>query len=262
VTLSVPTLLLPVALGVFAWSAAPGAPGAPTDQDTSEADAAWAAQRDAVAAAGAAATPVMLHNLALEAVGRGALREAETQAQRALTAGGDGFAHHAEAILGMVAFERSRQAEAQATGPEAEPFAFDAAIAYARSARDRWVRAVVGRRLHDDADWPRMRRNVERAMAHIERLTALRDANRKDPLSEAADPTINPKLVPQDAATPPDPDTPQPRPERPDGQDDPDQLQPEQVLAYLRLLDQKQQDKRALRTERRQQQSSAVERDW
>src|SRR5262245_18625738 len=114
---------------------------------------------------GAAAPPELLHDLALARLATGDLRGAEIAAEKASATGPAGFAALRDFVLGSAAFVRCARAEAQASGPEAEPFAFEVAIGYAMAAQSAWQRAAASR-----DDWPEARRNVERAQQKIAEL--------------------------------------------------------------------------------------------
>ena len=127
--------------------------------------------RLAAQAAGDAASPELLFDLALASLASGELRQAEIAAEKAAVRGGGTFVPLRDFVLGSAAFARCARAEAQASGPEAEPFAFDIAIGYAIAAQSAWQRAAASR-----DDWPEARRNVERAQA---KLAELRDKKRE-----------------------------------------------------------------------------------
>ncbi|MFG0319490.1 MAG: VWA domain-containing protein, partial [Planctomycetota bacterium JB042] len=93
----------------------------------------------AVAAAGDEAPAELLWNEALAALAAGRPREAEIAAEVAAVRGGTSFGPRRDFVLGSAAWARAARAEAQASGPEAEPFAFDLAIAQVDAARDAWA---------------------------------------------------------------------------------------------------------------------------
>ena len=127
-----------------------------------EAHRAYAAAADA---AGAGASPEILYDRALAALRHGDLADADRSAAEAATRGGPEFAALRDFVRGNVAFARCLTAGLQASAPEAEPFAFDVAIAYGETARAAWQSAAASR-----ADWPEASRNVERALVGLESL--------------------------------------------------------------------------------------------
>ncbi|MEZ5966859.1 MAG: hypothetical protein R3F56_23670 [Planctomycetota bacterium] len=162
-----------------------------------------AAEQDA----GDAASPVLLYDLALAALRVGDLSKAEAAAEKAAERGGDDFAPRRDFVRGSVAYARAQSAGAQADGVEAEPFAFEAAIALARRAAQQWQHAACSKR----ADWPQARRNVERALQlvdDLERRKAAAEAKRKRQEPDQA----KPKPVPPPDAKPPDAKDVPPRP--------------------------------------------------
>jgi len=151
-------------------------------------------------------------------------------------------------LRGNIAFARCALAARQAALPEAEPFAYDVAINYCKSARDFWQRAAMSR-----PDWPAARRNVERALLALDELR-----RRKDEADQERRRERDPKPRPDPKPKPP-----------PDGKTDEDptltpqlnELSPAEVLRLLETLARKEEEKRALRRARRKR-SFGVERDW
>ena len=117
------------------------------------------------------APAAVFHGQALSALRTGALVEAELAVEKLVARGGLDFAPERDFVLGVTAFVRCERAEAQASGPEAEPFAFDVAIAHAEAAQAAWQRAAIAR-----GDWPEARRNLVRAMNKLDELRKKRQA--------------------------------------------------------------------------------------
>ncbi|MBI5852194.1 MAG: hypothetical protein HZB39_14365 [Planctomycetes bacterium] len=109
--------------------------------------------------------PELLWVDALATLEKGSLIDAEVALEKAVARGGPAWRPLRDFIAGNAAFARCMRAEAQARGPEAEPFAFDVAIAHAEAAREQWSRASASR-----DDWPEARRNLERVAAKLEGL--------------------------------------------------------------------------------------------
>lgn len=194
-----------------------------------EAVAAFAA---AELAAGADAPPELLHDRALAALRVGDWTQAEAASRRAAERGGVEFATLHAFVRGNVAFARAQVAAEQATAVEAEPFAFEAAIALARTAAASWQEAALLRA----ADWPQARRNVERALvllADLQRKKAEAEEKRKRTEPDKA----QPKLVPPPPQEPPEAE--QPPAVR--------ELDPEEVRRLLDRLAAKEKEKQMLR---------------
>ena len=85
---------------------------------------------EAEKALGDRASAALLHNKALAALRAGKLTDAEASAERAAAAGGPELLPFRDFLHGNTAFARCEHAELQASQPEAEPFAYDLAIAY------------------------------------------------------------------------------------------------------------------------------------
>ncbi|MCC6671832.1 MAG: hypothetical protein IT458_12290 [Planctomycetes bacterium] len=214
----------------------------------------------AVRAAGEDAAAELLHNQALAALRAGAPREAELAAERAAARGGPEFAGLREFVRGNAAFARCLVAAAQAASVEAEPFAFDVAIAHAEAARAAWQRALLQR-----GEWPEARRNVERAQRKLTELReakAAADRRRREEARKAGEP--EPKPLPVQ----PDPSEPAPEPEGPKEETETEvqpqlqELRREEVRRLLDTLAAKEQEKRALRRREQQTQRVPVEKDW
>ena len=188
-------------------------------------------------------SPEVLVNRTLAALGAGDLPDAASSAER--VAGGDGpeLARVGDFLLGNVAYARCEIAEKQAATPEAEPFAYDIAIEYGKTARDSWKRAVASRE-----DWPEARRNVERALLRLRSLET-----QKAEKEQARKPI--PKPMPRIILRPPEDDDPDPEAQL-------TELRPEQVLALLEKLGEKEKEKRELRRSHRGERMAKVEKDW
>jgi len=201
----------------------------------------------AAAAAGDDAPAELLYDESLAALRAGDFTRAESSADAAAKRGGAEFAALRDFVRGSTAFARSELSERQADRPEAEPFAFDVAIAQATAARDAWARAAVAR-----DDWPAARRNVERALLAVERLKekkARAERARKRAEAPTPLPLPAPKVAPKDA------------------KDAPAELQlaeltAEEVRRLFEVLAAKEKEKLTVRRARRDAQSADVEKDW
>jgi hypothetical protein len=195
---------------------------------------------------GEEATAIRQYNEALEAYAAGELRHAYASAEKAARLGGAETAGYADFLRGNVKFAECALAEEQAGTAEAEPFALEVALAYARSARDLWQSAAMSR-----PDWPAARRNVERALLKIRELT-----DRKEEAKSRKERRPDPK--------------PAPKPEPLDPGLDPDQppeallteLSAEEIRRLFERLARKEQEKVDLRRATRRERMSEVERDW
>lgn len=212
----------------------------------------------AEAAAGPGAPPSLSYDRALAALRAGELSDAESAAKRAAAGDDAEIAALAEFVRGNVAFERAVTAALQADAPEAEPFAWDVALAHAAAARTAWRRAATaGRRPGDGGDDAAARRNVERADLLAEELRAKKaaaEARRKKPQGPG------PKDAPRPA-----PDERPPTTEDPPGTDAPAsvaELPASEVLRILDRLEVKERERRALRAAERRARNGDVERDW
>jgi len=192
----------------------------------------------------------LLYNRALAAYQKEDWRSAEETAASAAARGDQTVTGHCDFLLGNVAFRRCELAERQASTPEAEPFAFDVAIRACDRAREAWERAAMGR-----DDWPAARRNVERALSKRDDLTRKKaEAERRR--NRPPRPKPKPKPEPGAGEDRPEPDSP-PR-EEPAFEE----LARDEVLRLIEKLQRKEEEKRAVRTERRRAESFGVERDW
>ncbi len=201
------------------------------------------------------APAAVFHGQALSALRTGALVEAELAVEKLVARGGLDFAPERDFVLGVTAFVRCERAEAQASGPEAEPFAFDVAIAHAEAAQAAWQRAAIAR-----GDWPEARRNLVRAMNKLDELRKKRQAaierKRKDQRPDSK-PKPSEEEAPRDSDGQPKEIEPAPR------------LEPQavelargQIDGLLRRLDEKEREKGALRRSQRTALQSGVEKDW
>lgn len=201
-------------------------------------------------AAGDRATAAAFFDESLAALRAGRLTDAEAAAERAAARGGPAAYPMRDFLLGNAAFARTARAESQASGPEAEPFAFDVAIAHVDLALAAWVRAATSRR-----DWPEARRNVERALMKRAELVASRDEARRR-ADEA-------RRKERDAPRPNEPTASDRTDERaptaaPQGFDE----GPELERRLFELLARKEREKLAGRAATRAAESTAVEREW
>ncbi len=202
-------------------------------------------------AAGDAASAELLVDLSLAALRAGDVDAAARAADRAAARGGPRFEEIAAFLRGNVSFARAERAAAIANQPEAEPFAFDSALAHARAAEDSWRRAALSR-----GDWPEAVRNVERARAQvaaIERAKAeaekKRAANRKTREAQP-DPKRKPASAPNTT-----PETVKPAQQADDDGGD-------VLRRVLARLDRNERAKRELRKAERRVHAAEVERDW
>jgi len=221
---------------------------------------AYVAFAEAERAAGEKAPAVLLYDKALAALRTGRLSEAEAAARRAAVKDEDGFGALADFLVGNAAFARCELAQAQATGPEAEPFAFDVAIGYADSARAAWQLAATSR-----SDWPAARRNVERALIKERELRRQKtEAGSKKPKTR---PDPKPRPRPANGGSDPSKDE-DPTGKGADEEPDPGatatevELTREQVLGLLEVLAAKEKEKRDVRVKVRRNQPADVEKDW
>lgn len=235
-----------VGLVLWLWGAGAFAVGVRAFDDGRFADA-LAAFAEAEAAPFGSESPAVHFNQALAALQADAVTEAEIAAERfALCAGPDGYALR-DFLLGSAAFARCLSAERQASGAEAEPFAFDLAIGAAQRAAQAWQSAAMR---HND--WPAARRNVERALLKLADLT-----RRRQQAAQQQRKQRDPRA-----------DEPPPPPPEVDVQPGPSRAAQSPLVAddvVQRLLDRlaiKEREKRELRHARRQVAGSEVEQDW
>ncbi|MBU0756109.1 MAG: hypothetical protein KJ645_13280 [Planctomycetes bacterium] len=202
-------------------------------------------------AKGPRAPAELLYDQAMALFRAGDLVKAEYTAEKALVRGGETFEGMRDFLFGNTAFKRCETAEARASGPEAEPFAFEEAILHAESARDAWIDAALSR-----PDWPEAARNVERALLKLEQLkikqAAAKRQNKKTPdqkMNEA------PPCLPPPGATDP-------------GEEEVkvkavmDELPAEGVQRLLEKLAEKEKEKMAVRKARQARQQAEVEKNW
>ena len=200
-----------------------------------------------IADAGERPDPAMLFNLALAALHAGDLRTAEATARRLGEQGGEPALTKAAFLLGNVAWAQCELATAQASGPEAEPFALDVAIRRARAAAAAFARAALG-----SEDWPAARRNAERAQLRLHELQRQKAGQKTDVKKEADQAKPQVVATPQDAQ--PTDLTPPPTRER--------ELTADELQRLFDQLAKKDQQKRAARTERQRATQAPGERDW
>ncbi len=207
---------------------------------------ALAAFTEAAGAAGQDVSAELLHDQALAALCAGRFSEAEAAAEQAAARGGPPFAALRDFLVGNVAFARCELAAAQASGPEAEPFAFDVALGQARRARSAWQRAAMSR-----SDWPAARRNVERALRRLEELEQARDEARR-------------RAEEEKKKERPEPEAPPPATEEEERAIEAQlaELTGEELRRLFERLAAKEREKRELRRSQRERRSSEVEKDW
>ena len=206
---------------------------------------------DAETSAGSSAAPELLHNAALAALGAGELVKAEYLAEKAVARGGRAFIGIRDFLHGSAAFKRCETAEARASGPEAEPFAYEEAIAFAESALANWQRAAMSR-----PDWPEARRNAERALLKLEELKDRKEAaeqesrKTKDRKDREVQPELNPLSDPERRA------------QEVKAEPRLDELSSDLVQGLLEKLEAKEEEKREQRRARQVLQRAGMERDW
>ena len=203
--------------------------------------------------AGNGASPELLHNRAMAALCAGELIEAEFSAEKAAVRGGPEFAALRDFLLGNTAFARCGKAETEAGMLEADPFAFDTAIAHAEIAGRCWQRAASSR-----SDWPAARRNVERALLKLKALKKKKEAAKQQ----------KKKIKDKKNMNQPDPLLQSQRP-KPEDQEQESrvkpllhELPPELVRRLLDKLNEKEKEKLALRKAQQRLQRAEVEKDW
>ncbi len=244
--------------------------------------AAFTALTDAVESAGGGASCELQYDLALAALAVGESDVARTaiDAARVLAEGDEHLAPLVDFLAGNVAYALCDMRAKEAASPEAEPFAYDTAIARAEEARDLWAAAAMARDLKQREDWPQARRNIERALRRIEELVALKAAAEEAKKKSA--PGGPPRIRPRPAPTPKieprveptagtDPSAPPPPP-KPTGEGDeepaPDlaaqltELDPAAVSRLLETLAAKERERRAAREERQRRERVPGSRDW
>ncbi len=187
--------------------------------------------------------------LALVERDAGQLDRAEAAAERAAAWGGETLWPLRDEILGLCAWSRSLAAERLALRPEAGAPAWDAAILFARSARDHWKRAAMARHLS-----VRALRNAERAWVRMnvlsEKKAALarkkragherpRGASPRDPGAKGIQ--RNRSVTARQAVT---------------------RLSAEQLSGLRRILRRKDAEKKAAREALRRASRRRVEKDW
>jgi len=218
--------------------------------DAGRAGDALSAWNAAAAEAGDAASPELLYDLALAALRTGDFALAATSADAAARRGGEAFGPLRDAVHGSVAFARSEAMEVEAGKPGAPPTTMDKAIALAEDALAAWRAAAASR-----ADWPPVRRNVERALLRLERLRERRaEAQRR--LAPPPPPTPPPSPTPPPAI--PDEQPPPPKTPDPASKD----LAPAEVLRLLEVLGEKERQKGLVRRAHRNAPGGDVEKDW
>ena len=197
--------------------------------------------------------PEVLWTEALAALQKGPVIDAEVALEKAVARGGPAWRPLRDFVAGNAAFERCTRAEAQARGPEAEPFAFDVAIAHAEAAIGHWRTALASR-----DDWPQARRNLERAFVKLEELRRERqsavDKQRRQRMADSPQPATGETEEPAGG-------------ERTQEAADPlaaqaVDLASTQVDELLRRLARIEDEKRALRRSTRAAASRNVEKDW
>ncbi len=211
---------------------------------------ALAAFTEAETAAGAGASSALLYDKALSALRIEDFALAESSAEKAAARGGSEFEALRDFLRGNVAFLRCEQAAAQASGPEAEPFAFEVALALAETARRSWQLAATSR-----PDWPAARRNVERALVQLADLEKKKEeAQRKAKSNEKKEPDPGPDPAPEDRARPQALERPRLEPQSAE-------LSPEELARLFEKLEAKEKEKLELRRRAREERAE-VEKDW
>ncbi|MEZ5990513.1 MAG: hypothetical protein R3F30_15650 [Planctomycetota bacterium] len=208
--------------------------------------------RDAFARAEAArgddAGPALLYDRALAALLAGRLREAEWSAEKLAVRGGVELRPLRDHLLGHAAWRSAALARAEAALLEADPTALKQAVVSGRRAVAAFRRAVVAR-----PAWVAARRDLERAQRGLVELEAQgAEAERKRRQLDPEKPEEERK---------PEGDG-QQEEVRPDLQQAPSELGPDEVERIFALLDGKEHEKRELRRSRRQELGRSVDKDW
>lgn len=154
----------------------------------------------------------------------------------------------AEYVLGLAQCQRADQAAAAAALPDAEPLAWQLALA----AQDRGI-AAFERAVQWRGDWPAAVRNAERAQRRRRELEQQRDRSQPDAASKEAVPEPPPP-------SPPVPADPQPEEVRPEAVTA--ELSAAEVATLLQQLARKDQRKHQLRQQQQRRTAVAGERDW
>jgi hypothetical protein len=209
----------------------------------------------ASASRGDSASAELLYDQALAALRAGDLAAADAALARM-----SGLVPLRDFLRGNVAFARCELAARQAQTAEAEPFAFEVAIAHAKTARGAWQDAAMSR-----PDWPEARRNVERAGLAIAKLQRLQeDAGRRS--AKAGRPEVRlrpaPRAKPADDRPPTSQTTADTPGKEPSAAANEAELTPEQVRELFDRLAAKEKERIAARRSRRQDKSADVESDW
>lgn len=202
-------------------------------------------------AAGNSASAELLHNKAMAALRAGELLVAEYSAEKVVVRGGPGFAAWRDFLMGSTAYARSEKAEAKANKPDAEPSAFEEAIAHAEIARNYWQLAAARR-----SDWPEARRNVERALLKLKELKGRKEAAEQQKIKKKEKKKIEIQIDPRLQSDPTN--------RQQVSRIDPllDELSPELVKRLYDKLEEKKREKISLRRTRQRMQSAEVEKDW
>lgn len=253
------------ALALSALLAACGeAPGARRAFEEGRYDDAQRGFEKALADAGASTAPALSAHLALAALHRGALEEAERAARQALEQGAAGEVRGLAAFVrGNVAFARSEALEPDAFAPGGDPTLAERVRAFAEDALASWRVAATSR-----PDWPQARRNVERALLRLDRLRERRadGPGRPKPPAPLPVPGVKPPDTPPGGGQAPLP--PPPGGESRPGGDGPPPgveagvLDAAAVERLLEVLREQERQKQALRRARREATGGGAERDW
>ena len=213
-----------------------------------------AAFRNAEKAAGDAAGPELLFNLALAAVRSGDPVLAETAAEKAAARGGAAFEARRDFIHGNAAFLRLDVEEAATDLPNAPPAAFDKAIATAETAFRLWSKAAA-----TVDDWPEARRNAERALEKADELRKKKIARAADPNAAKKERTSKPRPRPE-----PPRDVKKEEAQRPEQRPAARaaELTPEQTKKLLEKLQQLDREKGAVREREQSARAKGSEKDW
>lgn len=154
-----------------------------------------------LAAAGAGARPELHVNLGLCALRVGRHERARAAFAAAEAAGGPAYARYGAFLRGQLAFLASRDLEAQAAQPGADPALLEGALMRAEDALAAYRLAA-----RSTPDWPEARRNMERALL---RLEALRE-QRRTGTQGAPQPRLRPQPGPPAGPAPGTPASPPP----------------------------------------------------
>lgn len=205
----------------------------------------------------------LLFDRALAALQAGDYLDAEVAAERAVAAGGSDYTRRRDFLFGNVAHARCLRAKLATLRPDAEPSAFEPALAEIEGAIVHWRRAA-----EQGPDWPAARRNLERALLERDELLLRQDMS----LERARVPDTpqeNPDTPPPGQDPPPPQDQEPPAVDRTGNREGKEReaeevlpLRPDQLAKILEVLGEKEREKLRVRRAVRARRSADVEKDW